>query len=53
VVPALHDDRVNDAGQQLLELLLGLLLGGPEESCPEFPEQVVGRQGGREVVLRL
>jgi hypothetical protein len=50
---ALHDDRVDDAGQHLLELLDYVLLGSPEESDAELPEQVVGRQGGRKVVLRL
>src|SRR5436309_1521572 len=49
----LHDDRVDDAGEHLLELLHSLLLRGPEESDPELPEQVVGRQRGCKVVLGL
>src|ERR671919_1176956 len=36
VVTALHDDLVGHAGQQLLELLNGPRLGGPEESRPEI-----------------
>jgi hypothetical protein len=35
VVPALHDDRVDHAGQQLLELLHRLLLGKPGGQPPE------------------
>jgi hypothetical protein len=42
MVPALHDDRVDDAGEHLLELLYGLLLAGSEESGPELPEEVIG-----------
>jgi hypothetical protein len=53
VIPPLHDDRVDDAGKELLELLYGLLLGGPKESHPELPEEILGREAGRKVVLGL
>jgi hypothetical protein len=53
LVPAFHDDRVDHAGEHLLELLHGLLLRGPEERGPELLEQVVGGQRGCKVVLSL
>lgn len=44
MVPALHDDRVDDAGEELLQLLHGLLVGGPEQSGPKLPEAAPAQQ---------
>ena len=43
---SLHDDLVDHAGQQLLELLQCPLRRGAEEGRPQLCEEVVGR-GGR------
>ncbi len=37
----------------LNQLLHGLLVGGPEQSGPKLPEEVLGREAGGEVVLGL
>jgi hypothetical protein len=45
VVTALHDDRVHDAGEHLLELLHGLLLEGRRRlSRSSLSRSSVGRE---------
>jgi hypothetical protein len=52
VETALHDDLVDHAGQQPLELLQCLLLRGAEKGHPQLCEEVIGREGRGEVAFR-